>query len=185
MNLIFLGPQGSGKGTQAKLIAEKLRVKHISTGELLRKAAQEPTKKGNIIKHLLTKGTLIPFETTLEILEPAIKEATQGFILDGMPRDLRQAEHLDWFLKQIKQQINHVVYITLSKESTFSRLKKRAQTEGRSDDTEEAIKKRLAIYEKETMPVIDHYKTQGNLIEIDGEPDIETIHQSILEKLRI
>jgi adenylate kinase len=183
MNLIILGPQGSGKGTQAKLLAEKFNIKHISTGELLREAAQKPTPKGKIIKSLLTKGTLIPFETTLELLEPVLKVATQGFILDGMPRDLRQAEHLDWFLKQVKQSIGKVIYITLSEESTFTRLQKRAGIEGRSDDTEEAIKKRLEIYKKETVPVIDFYKKQGNLVEIDGEPDIETIHQSILSKL--
>ena len=185
MNIIILGPQGSGKGTQAKLLAKKLNLKHISTGELLRQAAQEPTKKGQIIKHLLTKGTLIPFETTLELLKPVLKKTTTGFILDGMPRNLRQAEHLDWFLKQIKKSIDQVVYITLSKKSTFERLEKRAEIEGRSDDTKEAIKKRLEIYQKETVPVIRYYQKQGNFIEIDGEPSIKEIHQSILSKLRI
>jgi len=185
MNLIILGPQGSGKGTQSKLLAEKLSLKHISTGDLLRNAAKPKTKKAKIIKSLLSKGTLIPFETTLDVLEPVLKTTTQGFILDGMPRDLRQAEHLDWFLKKIDQSIDKVIYISLSKESTFTRLNKRAEIEGRSDDTEEAIKKRLDIYEKETVPVIEFYKKQGSLIEIDGEPDVETIHKNILEKLGV
>lgn len=183
MNLIILGPQGSGKGTQAKLLAEKLNIKHISTGNLLRQAAKEDTPKGKLIKSLQSKGTLIPFETTLEVLEPVLKESTQGFILDGMPRDLRQAEHLEWFLGQIKQSIDQVIYITLSKKSSYARLLKRAQTEGRSDDTAEAIKKRLEIYSKETVPVIDHYRQQAKLIEINGEPDIDTIHQDILKKI--
>ncbi|MBU1071077.1 nucleoside monophosphate kinase [Patescibacteria group bacterium] len=183
MNIIILGPQGSGKGTQAKLLAEKLNLKHISIGELLRQAARSLTPKGKIIKNLQTKGILIPFETTLELLEPVLKKTTQGFILDGMPRDLRQAEHLDWFLKQIKQQINHVIFITLSQKSTYNRLLKRAKLEGRSDDTKQAIKKRLEIYETKTVPVIKYFKDAGKLIEIDGEPDIATIHHSILSKL--
>lgn len=183
MNIIILGSPGSGKGTQAKLLTQKLNLKHISTGELLRQAAKAPTPKGKIIKSLLKKGTLIPFETTLDVLEPVLKTTTQGFILDGMPRDLRQAEHLDWFLKQIKQQINHVIFITLSQESTYSRLLKRAKLEGRSDDTQQAIKKRLEIYETKTVPVIKYFKDAGKLIEIDGEPDITTIHLSILSKL--
>jgi len=185
MNLIILGPQGSGKGTQAKLLAKKINLKHISTGQLLRNAAKESSPKGKLINSLLKKGTLIPFETTLEILEPVLKETTKGFILDGMPRDLRQAEHLDWFLKKIKQKVNHVIFITLSKRSSHARLLKRAKTEGRSDDTKEAIEKRLETYHKETIPVIDHYRKQGLVIKIDGEPDIETIHQSILSKLKI
>ena len=183
MNLIILGPQGSGKGTQAKLLAAKLKIKHISTGNLLRQAAKEETPKGQLIKSLLSKGTLIPFETTLEVLEPVLKTATQGFILDGMPRDLRQAEHLEWLLGQIKQSIDRVVYITLSKKSSYTRLLKRAQTEGRADDTIEAIEKRLEIYHNQTLPVIEFFKKQGNLIEVDGEPDIDTIHQNILSKL--
>jgi adenylate kinase len=183
MNLIILGPQGSGKGTQAKLLAKKLGLRHISTGDLLRQAAKEPTPKGKIIKNLLAKGTLIPFETTLQVLEPVLKKATPGFILDGMPRDLRQAEHLDWILKKIKQKINQVIFITLSKKSSYARLLKRAEIEGRSDDTKEAIKKRLEIYHKETKPVINHYQKQGLVIKIDGEPDITTIHQDILKKI--
>lgn len=183
MNLIILGPQGSGKGTQAKLLAEKLNLTHISTGELLRQAAKASTLKGKIIKNLLAKGTLIPFETTLEVLEPVLKQTATGFILDGMPRDLRQAEHLDWFLKQVKQSIDQVIYLELSEKSTYERLLKRAKLENRSDDTPEAIKKRLEIYSKETVPVIEHYRQQNKLIEINGEPSIETIHQSILAKL--
>jgi adenylate kinase len=185
MNLIILGPQGSGKGTQAKLLANKIDIAHISSGELLRNAAKNLNKKGQLIKSLLKKGNLIPFETTLELLEPVIKKASHGFILDGMPRDLRQAEHLDWFLKKINQSIDHIVYVTLSKESTYQRLTKRAVIERREDDTKEAIKKRLEIYEKETVPVIKYYKDKGNLIKIDGEPDIDTIHASILEKLKV
>jgi len=183
MNIIILGPQGSGKGTQAKLLAQKLKIKHISTGELLRKAAQAPTPKAKIIKNLLKKGTLIPFETTLGVLEPVLKKITSDFILDGMPRDLRQAEHLDWILKKINQKINQVIFITLSKKSSYARLLKRAKIEGRSDDTQEAIKKRLEVYHKETRPVIAYYQKQGLVMKINGEPDINTIHQDILKKI--
>lgn len=183
MNIIILGPQGSGKGTQAKLLAKKLNLQHLSVGELLRQAAKRPTPKGKIIKNLLAKGILIPFETTLELLEPVLKKAVAGFILDGMPRNLRQAEHLSWFLQQIKQPIHHVIYLTLSSRSTYQRLLKRAKLEGRPDDTKEVIKKRLEIYHQETQPVIDYYRQQGLVTEINGEPDINTIHQSIISKL--
>lgn len=185
MNLIILGPQGSGKGTQAKLLAKKLNLKHISIGELLRQAAKAPTKKGRIIKSLLAKGVLIPLETTLDVLEPALISCRKGFILDGIPRNLRQAEHLDWFLKKMNQSIGRIIYLTLSQKSTYTRLLKRAKQEGRSDDTKESIKKRLEIFNKQTIPVVNYFNTTGRLIEVDGEPDIETIHQSILKKLKV
>jgi adenylate kinase len=183
MNLIILGPQGSGKGTQAKLLSEKLKLTHISTGELLRRAAKAPTPKGKIISNLLKKGTLVPFETTLEVMEPVLKTTPQGFILDGIPRDLQQAEHLSWILKKMKQSIDHVIFINLSRKSSYARLLKRAKIEGRSDDTLEAIEKRLKTYHKATKPVISYYRKQGLVLEIDGEPDIDTIHKDILSKI--
>jgi adenylate kinase len=185
MNFIILGPQGCGKGTQAKLLGDKLGLVHISSGELLRREAGKPTKKGRIIADILTRGSLVPFETVLEVLEPAIKTTQNGFIIDGTPRDLRQAEHLDWFTNQIGQKIDYVIYLTLPREESLKRLLKRAKIENRSDDTPESINHRLNIYEKETTPVIDYYRQKNLLIEIDGCPDIDTIHQNILEKLHI
>jgi adenylate kinase len=183
MNFIILGPQGCGKGTQAKLLAKKFGLSHISSGELLRREADSHSEKGKIIADLLTKGSLVPFETVLEVLEPALKAANTGFIIDGTPRDLRQAEHLDWFLNQIGQKIDRVIYLSLPREESIKRLQKRATIENRPDDTPESSARRLDIYEKETTPVIDYYRQKNLLTEIDGTPNIDTIHQDILQKI--
>jgi|CXWL01.1.fsa_nt_gi adenylate kinase len=183
MNLIILGPQGSGKGTQAKLLAEKFGLAHLSSGDLLRAEAASGTPKGKLIADLLAKGDLLPFETVLEVLEPAINNAKGGFILDGTPRDVKQAEYLDYFLGKIGVKIDRVIYLSLPVEDSLARLLKRAQIEHRSDDTPETIKHRLEVYETETSPVLDYYRAKDLVLEIDGRPDIQTIFKDILSRL--
>lgn len=184
MNIIILGPQGSGKGTQAKLLADKFNLKHISSGQLLRQEAESGSPKGKLIAEIQSRGVLVPFETLTELLEPAIRSAANGFILDGTPRELSQAEYLDSFLKELGQRIDYVVYLHLTDEEAINRLKKRAEIENRSDDTPEGIRHRLDLFKKVTLPVIDYYRHQNLLIDIDGTPDIETIHLDILSKLQ-
>lgn len=183
MNLIILGPQGSGKGTQAKLLAEKFGLKHISTGDLLRAEAESGSEKGKLIAKILTTGELIPFDTIVELLEPVMKD-TKGFILDGTPRNIKQAEYLDWFMGENDIQIDKIILLNLPREVSLTRLSKRAETEHRTDDTPEAINERLNIYEKDTLPVIENYRSQGKLLEIDGTPDIQTIFTDIITKLK-
>ncbi|MEK7063909.1 MAG: adenylate kinase [Patescibacteria group bacterium] len=185
MNLVILGPQGSGKGTQAKLLAEKFSLVHLSSGDLLRAEADSGSQKGKIIADLLARGSLLPFETVLEVLEPALKKAKDGFILDGTPRDLKQAEYLDYFLDKIGIKIDKVIYLSLPPEDSLTRLLKRAQIEHRSDDTPETIKHRLEIYEQETTPVLDYYRAKDLVIEIDGRPDIQTIFKDIIAHLTL
>jgi len=183
MNLIILGPQGSGKGTQAKLLAEKFTLAHISSGALLRAEAESGSEKGILIGKVQASGGLVPFETLTSLLEPAILSAKDGFILDGTPRDVRQAEYLDYFLTENDIQINKVILLEIPREESLKRLQKRAQIEGRADDSTEAINERLNIYEKETLPVIEKYREKGILLSIDGTPDIQTIFQDIVNKL--
>lgn len=183
MNLIILGPPGSGKGTQAKLLAEHFHLTHISSGQLLRQAVDQDPQKGPEIKHYLDSGQLVPFDTVIDLITQKIKSSPQGFILDGTPRNLAQAEHMDWFFAQNHISIDHVIYLDLPDSEISSRILHRAEVENRTDDTPEVIKKRLEIYHHDTQPVIDFYRKKSNFISVDGTPDIKTITQSILKKL--
>jgi adenylate kinase len=185
MNLIILGPQGSGKGTQAKLLAEKFGLTHVSSGSLLREFAKNDTEKGRLVADLLTTGELLPFDMVMEVTEPVITASPQGFILDGSPRDLMQAEYLDWFLDERKLKIDHVIFLDIPREESLLRLQKRALLESRSDDTPAAIHERLDIYDRETRPVIEYYRQKDLLLEIDGTGDIQKIFTDIVSKLNL
>lgn len=179
MNLIELGVPGAGKGTQAKLLSEHFGLEHISSGEELRKASQTNPE----IAGLLSTGQLLPFEMVLEVIVDKIKNSPEGFILDGTPRDLVQAEHMDKFFAEQGIVIDHVLYYYLPDEIAVDRLMKRAHHEHRSDDNEQTIQKRLVIYHRETEPIVEHYRKQLELIEIDARPSIEEIFADTLKKL--
>jgi adenylate kinase len=185
MNLIILGAPGSGKGTQAKLLAEKFGLAHLSSGELLRREAESGTPKGKLIADLLISGALLPFETVLEVLEPTLKAHREGFILDGTPRDVRQAEYLDYFFNENKIRLDKVIYIDIPIEEGIQRIMKRAEIEHRADDNYDSVKKRMEVYQAETTPVIDYYQKKGLLLKIDGTPDIQTIFKDIVNRLTI
>lgn len=175
MNIIVIGPQGSGKSTQAELLAEELGVPHIEVGELLHYASQEDSPRGQEIKKAMNAGVLVDDRLVVEAVEERlkVKQYQKGFVLDGSPRDLWQAEHF-------KIKFDRVFYLDVSDEVNIKRLIKR----GRKDDTPELIKKRLEIYHRQTEPVLDHYRQMGILEEVDGERSIEEIHQDILERVR-
>lgn len=183
MNLIILGPQGSGKGTQAKLIAQKYGLTHISTGEWLRKEIDSGSDLGKEIKVLTDNGELVSDSILFAILEKTPINSGNGFILDGTPRNLPQAKALATIFNKTGLTLDKVIFIDLPYKESLKRMVKRAEIEHRADDNLEAINKRLTVYQTETLPVVEFYRSQGLVIDIDGNPDIETIFQEICRKL--
>ncbi|TVQ43910.1 MAG: adenylate kinase [Gloeocapsa sp. DLM2.Bin57] len=177
--LIFLGPPGAGKGTQAAIIAEKFQIPHISTGEMLRQAIASGTSLGQKAQSYVDKGELVPDELLLDLIRDRLSQddAQQGWILDGFPRNLPQAEFLDRLLKEISQTCDCVLNLQVSDEFLVSRLLSR----GRKDDNEEIIRRRLKVYQEQTAPVIGYYQAKGNLYSVDGSPSLAEVTTSLAQ----
>ena len=171
MDILLLGPQGSGKGTQAKRIAAEYGIPHIATGDMLRAAMAAGTPLGLKVKPIYDAGRLVPDEIMIELIRERLDEpdAADGFVLDGFPRTMPQAEAFDAMLREIARELTVVFALQVSDEICVARLLKRAQEEGRVDDTPEAIRTRLDLYHRETEPLIEHYRTQGILVTIHGD----------------
>lgn len=186
MRLVLLGAPGSGKGTQAKLLTEKLGVPHISTGDLLRAAVAAKTPLGVAAREVMDRGELVSDDVVLGMLKERLQadDAQAGFILDGFPRNLAQAEMLDALLRELDMPVEHAVLIQVDPEEVVARIAKRAEAEGRSDDTEAVVRNRLAIYREQTEPVVEHYRQAGVLSEVHGTGSIEAVQQRILDVLR-
>jgi adenylate kinase len=168
MNIILMGPVGSGKTTQAEILSKKLGLPHIQTGEIYRKIATENSDIGKKIKTILDAGDLIDDETTFEVIDKHLKEIPGGFVIDGFPRTLIQAK------KEIFG-VDKVFYIKISDEEALKRLLLRK----RDDDTPEVIVERLKVYHQETEPILDYFRNQGKLVEIDGNGTVEEVYDRI------
>lgn len=181
MRIVLLGPPGSGKGTQATLLVKQLGVPHISTGALLRDAAQRGTDLGLQAKALSDKGNLVPDDVMAGMLEERLghKDVSNGFILDGYPRNLVQAESLTALLERLDQPVEEAILIDIEAHHILKRIAKRAQEEGRADDTEETVRNRLRVYAKQTAPVADYYAERGLLTRVLGDGGIDEIFQRI------
>ncbi|MCX8146903.1 MAG: adenylate kinase [Candidatus Woesearchaeota archaeon] len=207
MKIVLIGPQGSGKGTQAKMLQEKFNIPHISTGDIFREAISKGTEIGKKAKAIIESGKLVPDEITNKIVEERLKQddCKNGFILDGYPRNLNQAKALDSFSK-----IDYVIEIDVPDKISVKRLSSRRQCkkcgaiygitlipkeEGicdkcgselyqRDDDRPDAIKKRLEIYHKETEPILEYYRKKGILIRVDGTGSVENVFKEIKAKLK-
>lgn len=181
-NLILFGPPGSGKGTQSDKIVEKFGLIHLSTGNLLRQEIADKTPLGLEAKNFMDKGQLVPNEVVIGMIDSSLEKhhGAKGFLFDGFPRTVAQAEALDKLLVLKKTSINKVIALEVVEEELIKRLVKRGETSGRSDDTnEEVIRKRFAVYKDETEPVADHYKQQGKFEAVRGVGTIDEIFNAI------
>lgn len=183
--LIFLGPQGSGKGTQARLLAERFGYQTYSTGEILRNISKEDSSLGLQVKQTIDAGHLVQPELISEVvLETLCSVPTdEKVIIDGYPRSLAQYELMKQNFPKVGRGRYITVYFDITEDETMQRLQSRAEKEGRADDNEQAIKMRLAHYREETLPMIELMKKESNYIHIDGMPGIEEIHQDVVNKL--
>lgn len=187
MRIVIMGAPGSGKGTQAALIVKELDLDHISTGDLLRAAVAAGTELGKKAKEVMDRGELVSDEIVLGLLEERLlqENTKNGFILDGYPRNIAQAEALNGLLERIGQPVEEALQIDVDEEQVVTRIAKRAALEGRSDDTEETVRNRLKIYGEQTAPVVDYYAQKGILSSVLGEGSIEEVFQRIQGVLQI
>jgi adenylate kinase len=186
MRIVLLGAPGSGKGTQAKRLKVDLGIAHISTGDLLRAAVKAGTPLGLKAKAVMESGQLVSDDIVLGLLEERLAEADTkpGFILDGYPRNLAQANALDDLLSRVDQPLDAVVKLNVPDAAIVKRCEIRFEQEHRADDNPETVRKRLAVYAEQTAPVADFYARRGLLTEIDGVGDIEAIGDRVLAALR-
>tara|TARA_B100000212_G_C27020223_1_gene382838 strand:+ start:10 stop:558 length:549 start_codon:yes stop_codon:yes gene_type:complete len=178
-HLLFLGPPGAGKGTQAALISESNNYLHLSTGELLRYEVEKKSTLGIQVKEIINSGKLVDDELVLEIVKQNLVLSKQGWILDGYPRNISQADSLTKVLVELNQPLEKVFYLNLDEEALVQRLIKR----GRPDDNENTIRTRLDIYKETTQPLIAYYKNLNILEYIDGDRDLNIISDDIKQKM--
>jgi len=212
MRIVLLGPPGAGKGTQAKLIVQKYNIPHISTGDIFRKNIKEMTPLGIKAKEYIDKGQLVPDELTVEIVKDRIKEedCKNGFLLDGFPRTVAQADALNEVLSTLGTKLDHVININVDENNLIIRLTGRrvcpkcgasfhvafnppkvegicdycgAEVVQRADDSEETVKNRLSVYYKQTQPLIEYYTRNGLIRNINGEQDINEVFNEICKVL--
>ncbi len=213
MNIIMTGPQGSGKGTQAELLAKKMGLVHLETGEMFRETAEKNTPFGRKIAAWINKGSLVPDNLVFKLLEQYLtkRNLERGFVLDGSPRGLTQIKWLDKYLADYGSQVNKMIFLKISKHGTIKRLSGRricpkcgrnynlitlppkkdelcddchVKLISREDDTPQAIAKRLSLYQSRTAPMISYYKKMGKVVEIDGEKPVKEVFEDIVRVLK-
>jgi adenylate kinase len=186
MRLIILGPPGAGKGTQAARIADSRSIPAISTGDIFRANIKNETELGKQVKDILASGGYVTDEITNAIVRDRLLEddAAAGFLLDGYPRTLPQVAALDSMLGERGQALDAVLELTVDEDAVVERLLKRAEVEGRIDDTEEVIRERMAIYRSETAPLAEVYATRHLLVQVDGMGSVDEVTARIDEALR-
>jgi adenylate kinase len=185
LNVLLLGPQGAGKGTQAQRISAEYDIPHIASGEILRAEMAAGTELGHRVKDVYDRGDLVSDDLMIELIKHRLAQADTeaGFILDGFPRTTVQAEALDSMFDEIGRSFSVVFALQIPDEVAFDRLRRRAEIEGRADDTDEAIHRRLQNYHRETAPLIEYYRTRGNLVPVHGDRTEGEVFHEIQEAL--
>ncbi len=185
MRIILMGPPGAGKGTQAKIISGRLSVPAISTGDIFRANVSQGTPLGLEAKGFMDAGDYVPDEVTNGMVRDRLAEpdAADGFLLDGYPRTVAQVEELDAMLAASGKSIEAVVVLTVDEDELVQRLLARATIEGRADDTEEVIRRRQAIYNEQTAPLIEVYAQRGKLVEVDGMGEVDEVTERVFAQL--
>jgi adenylate kinase len=187
MNLLVLGPQGSGKGTQAKRISAEYEISHISTGDMFREAIEERTDLGRRVEPILAAGELVPDELTVALIRGRLgmPDAERGFVLDGFPRNLAQAEELDALLTELGKRLDAVLFFDLDDETARKRALGRSHVDGRHDDTREVIERRLALYHEQTEPLVEYYRARDLLVPLHAERSIDAVFAEIQRALEL
>jgi adenylate kinase len=185
LNILLLGPQGSGKGTQAKRISAEYGIPHVATGDMLRDTIASGSELGRHVKPILERGELVPDDLMISLIRDRLSrdDTLAGFVLDGFPRTMAQAEALDAMLREIVRELTIVFELQLSDDVCIERLLRRARLEGRVDDTPEVVRRRLELYHRETEPLIEHYRATGKLVGIHADRSIPEVFAEIQEAL--
>jgi adenylate kinase len=185
LNILLLGPQGAGKGTQAKRISDEYGIPHVASGEILRAEMDAESELGQRVKETYDRGDLVSDELMIELIRSRLEQpdTESGFVLDGFPRTTAQAEALDSILSDLGRTFSVVFALQLPDEVAFERLRRRAELEGRPDDTDEAIQRRLDTYHRETEPLIEYYRVRGNLVPIHGDRSENQVFVEIQQAL--
>ena len=185
MRMILMGPPGAGKGTQAKVISNRLGVPAVSTGDIFRANVSEGTPLGVEAKRYMDNGDYVPDEVTNGMVRDRLAQddASSGFLLDGYPRTVAQVSELDSMLRDAGTSLDAVVVLTVNDEELVQRLLHRAETEGRTDDTEEVIRHRQDVYNEQTAPLIKVYAERGLLVEVDGMGTVDEVSERIFSAL--
>lgn len=187
MRLLIMGPPGAGKGTQAKYVADHFKIPAISTGDIFRANVSQGTPLGVEAKRFMDAGEYVPDELTNLMVRNRIDEpdAVAGFLLDGYPRTVAQVEELDRMVEFTGHRLDAVVALTVDEDAVVQRLLRRAETDGRADDTEDVIRRRMQVYAEQTEPLIAVYRGRGILIEVDGMGEVEEVTERIFSALDV